>query len=104
MKSLSLKYPFAELISSGEKNIPDLENINKFGLKNLENRFILGKARLVADKNYENEEDFLQDKNLQLASPKFRGVEFFFKNIERFKKSIPAKENLNFLESENNFK
>jgi len=87
MKALSIKQPFAELILSGRKKIelrkwntkfrgtfyihaskiPDEKAMEKFKFKDLPCGCVVGKVDLVDVKKYENEEEFLKDKNKHLG-------------------------------------
>ena len=117
MKTLSIKQPWAELILQARKKIeirkwntkfrgeflvhspkiPDKESMKKFGFNELPNGFILGKAELIDIKKYENDEEFLKDKNLHLAGKGWGNKGFILKNPKRIKK-IKAKGNLGFWE------
>lgn len=119
MKALSLKQPWAELILQGKKRIelrkwntkfcgeflihaskkPDENAMRKFGFKDLSCGFIVGKAELVNVKKYENDKEFVKDKNLHLATRKWGNFGFILKNVQRIK-PIPAKGNLGFWEFE----
>lgn len=117
MKVLSLKQPFAELILQRKKEIelrkwntnfrgeflihsskvPDEKNMKKFGFDKLPCGFILGKANLVDVKKYDNDGEFLKDKNLHLADKSWGGYGFILDNVRRIE-PIPAKGQLNFWE------
>jgi predicted transcriptional regulator len=118
MKALSLKQPFAELILQGRKTIelrkwntkfrgeflihasksPASEFMNKFGFEenSLPTGAILGKAKLVDVKHYDNEEEFKKDKDKHLASSDWGQYGFILKDVKRFDKPIQAKGSLNF--------
>ncbi len=115
MKALSLKQPFAELILQGKKKIelrkwnthfrgeflihsskkPDNKAMKKFGFKELPCGFILGKARIVDVKKYENNKKHSMDKSLHLADDTWGNYGFVLKNIKRIK-PIKCKGNLGF--------
>lgn len=115
MKTLSLKQPFAELILQGKKKIelrkwntkfrgeflihasknPDASSMKKFGFQNLPCGFIMGKAELVGVKEYFNQKEFEEDKNLHLADSSWGRFGFILKNPQRINK-IPVKGNLGF--------
>lgn len=117
MKALSLKQPWAELILQGKKKIeirkwntkfrgeflihasknPDIEAMKKFGFLDLPCGFIVGKAKLVEVKDYENKEEFEKDKNLHLATSEFGNFGFILEDVERINK-IPKKGSLGFWE------
>lgn len=117
MKVLSLKQPFAELILEGKKKIelrkwntnfrgeflihasknPDENAIKKFGFSNLITGAIVGKVELVGVKNYKNDKEFEEDKDLHLASQEWGSYGFILKNPQRIK-PIPTKGNLGFWE------
>jgi len=114
MKVLSLKQPFAELILLGRKKIelrkwntkfrgeflihsskiPDKEAMGRFGFVNLPCGFIVGKARLVDIKKY-NDEEHRKDRKLHLASEVWGKYGFILDNVRRVK-LIPAKGKLGF--------
>ena len=105
MKVLSIKQPFAELILQGKKTVelrkwntnfrgaflihasknPDLQAMKKFGFKELPCGFILGKAELIAVKEYKNSEEFKQDQNKHLADLKWGNYGFILKNAKKIK-------------------
>jgi len=115
MKALSLKQPWAELILQKRKTIelrkwnthfrgkflihaskiPDKLGMKKFGFKELPCGCIVGSAELIDVKKYENEKDFLKDKNKHLATKDWGTNGFILKNIKR-KKNIPVNGKLNF--------
>lgn len=119
MKALSLKQPWAELILKGKKKIeirkwntkfrgeflihaskiPDWNGMKKFGFKDLPCGVIVGKARLVDVKKYENEKEFLKDQDSHLATKEWGNYGFILKNVKRINK-IPAKGQLNFWDFE----
>ena len=107
MKALSLKQPWAELIVSGRKKIeirswntkfrgeflihsskiPDKNGMKKFGFGDeLPLGKIVGKAKLINVKKYENEGDFDKDKDLHLAKEGPNCYGFILEDIERVKK------------------
>ncbi|MEN7982099.1 MAG: ASCH domain-containing protein [Nanoarchaeota archaeon] len=116
MKVLSLKQPFAELVVSGKKTIelrkwntkfrgeflihaskiPNKNAMKKFGFNELPCGFIVGKAKLVDAKKYENKEEHKEDKNKHLADSDWGKYGFILENAERLKKSIPTKGMLGF--------
>jgi predicted transcriptional regulator len=118
MKALSLKQPFAELILQGRKIIelrkwntkfrgeflihssksPDLNAMKRFGFKELPCGFILGKAELVNVKHYNSDKEHVADRNKHLANSVWGEYGFILKNVERFKKPIPALGKLGFWE------
>ena len=115
MKAISLKQPWAELILQGRKKIelrkwntnfrgeflihtskiPDKKNMKKFGFKELPNGFIVGKAKLIKVKKYEDAKEFIKDKDLHLATRNWGSYGFILKNVKRIK-PISAKGQLNF--------
>jgi hypothetical protein len=115
MKTLSLKQPFAELILQGKKKIelrkwntnfrgeflihasknPDESAMKQFGFQNLLCGFIVGKAELVAVKEYSNQNEFESDKDFHLADSSWGKFGFILKNPQRINK-IPCKGNLGF--------
>lgn len=119
MKALSLKQPWAELILQGRKKIeirkwktkfrgdflihtsknPDNEAMKKFGFTNLPCGFIVGKAKLLGVKEYKDNEEFENDKNLHLATPEWGNYGFILENAERMN-PIEAKGKLNFWDFE----
>jgi hypothetical protein len=98
MKALSIKQPWAELILQKRKTIElrtwntkfrgyflihasgdvDLKNCKRFNLncKELPRRAIVGVAKLVDIKVYNNKEEFLRDKNKHLADKFFERLKF----------------------------
>ena len=117
MKALSLKQPFAELILEGKKKIelrkwntnfrgeffihasknPDEESMKRFGFTTLPLGFIVGKAKLVDVKTYENKEEHNRDNNLHLASSDWGNIGFILENPIRIE-PIPFKGQLNFFD------
>ena len=117
MKALSIKQPYAELIIQGKKKIelrkwntnfrgefyvhasknPDTAAMKKFGFSDLPLGYIIGKAKLVEVKKYENEEQHKKDSNLHLASQFWRSYGFVLEHPERIP-LIPLKGKLNFFE------
>ncbi len=117
MKALSLKQPWAELILRGRKKIeirkwntkfrgdflihasknPDKDAMNSFGFleSDLPCGFIVGKARLVDVKKYQNTEEFNKDKDLHLASEEWGNFGFILENVKRIDK-LPARGKLGF--------
>jgi len=115
MRALSLKQPFAELIVSGKKTIelrkwntnfrgeflihaskiPDKKAMKKFGFEKLPLGFIVGKAKLVDVKKYNNKGEHKEDKSKHLADFSWGKFGFILKNQKRTK-LIPAKGKLNF--------
>ena len=115
MKVLSLKQPFAELILQGKKKIelrrwntkfrgdflihaskiPDKTAMARFGFVNLPLGCIVGKAKLVDVKKYENEIEHQKDKKLHLASSFWGDYGFILEDIKRIK-NIPCKGKLGF--------
>ena len=115
MKTLSIKQPWAELILQGKKTIElrkwntnfrgeflihtskmsDLKAMKEFGFKKLPNGFIIGKAKLINVKKYDNEEEFNLDKDKHLATVDWGKYGFILANPQRIK-PISAKGNLNF--------
>ena len=103
MKALSIKQPFAELILLKKKKIelrrwntkfrgeflihaskrPDEAAMKKFGFKSLPCGYIVGKARLVDVKKYNNEEEHRKDKDLHLGSGFFGNYGFILDGVER---------------------
>lgn len=119
MKALTLKQPWAELILQGKKKIelrkwntnfrgeflihsskiPDKKNMKKFCFKELPNGFIVGRAKLINVKKYDNENELLRDKNLHLADVNWGKYGFVLNDTKRIK-PISAKGQLNFWEFE----
>lgn len=117
MKALSLKQPFAELVISRRKTIeirkwdtkfrgeflihasknPDEKAMKKFGFNNLPCGFIVGKAKLVDVKKYNNDKEFEKDKNLHLATREWGNHGFILESPERIK-PIRVNGNLGFWE------
>lgn len=115
MKALSIKQPFAELILQGRKKIelrkwntkfrgeflihaskiPVKEAMKKFGFSQLPVGCIIGKAKLINIKKYENNEQFKEDSDLHLASEEWGNYGFVLSDIKRIK-SIQFKGNLKF--------
>ena len=105
MRALSLKQPFAELVVSGRKKIElrkwrtgfrgeffihaskgvDEMAMKKFGfrLDDLSGGKIVGKARLVGVKKYENKKEFDKDRELHLADSSWGEYGFLLENAER---------------------
>ena len=118
MKTLSLKQPWAELILQERKKIelrkwntnfrgeflihssknPDENAMKKFGFENLPCGFIVGKAKLIDVKKYENELELAKDKDLHLAEGGWGNFGFMLGGVERLGKIISARGNLNFWE------
>lgn len=119
MKVLSLKQPFAELVVSGKKiielrkwntkfrgeflihasKIPDKNAMEKFGFNELPCGFIVGKAKLVDVKKYNDKEEHKKDKNKHLADSDWGGYGFVLENIKRIK-PVEAKGRLGFWDFE----
>lgn len=115
MKALSLKQPFAELILQGKKKIelrkwntkfrgdflihaskiPDSKAMKKFKFNDLSRGCIVGKAKLVDVKKYNNEEEHKADQNLHLATTFWGNYGFVLEDVKRIKE-IPYKGKLNF--------
>ena len=115
MKVLSIKQPWAELILLEMKKIEiskwntkfrgeflihasknfDEESMKKFGFDKLPLGVIVGKARLVDVKKYNNDEEFEKDKNLHLAAREWGSYGFALENPKRLK-LIPCRGNLGF--------
>jgi len=115
MKVLSIKQPYAELILQGRKTIeartkishfrgeflvhtsktPDKEAMKRFGFEELPCGFIIGKVSLVGVKEYTNEKEFRQDKNLHLSDFGLIRYGWILKNPKRIN-SIPARGTLGF--------
>ena len=122
MKCLSLKQPFADLISLGQKEhrvrkwntkfrgeflVHASKKINKESAQRnnldparLVTGAIIGKVTLYDVKVYDSKNSFLKDKNKHLASPDFKNYQFGFlvKNPRRFKKPIPIAGKLRFFD------
>ena len=113
IKVLSLRQPYAEWVVNGKKTI-ELRTWNtKFRGEfyihasgkhaTLPTKAIIGKAELIDVKKYDNEKEFLKDKNKHLSStwllPEFAKrpfkYGFILKNAERIR-PIPAKGKLGF--------
>jgi len=121
MKALSIKQPFAELILQKKKKIelrkwntkfrgeflihapknPDKESMKSFGFDELPCGCIVGKARIIDVKHYENEVQHELDKNLHLASNFWGNYGFVLEKPERIEQ-IPCKGKLNFWEFNKN--
>ena len=117
MKALSIKQPFAELILQGRKKIelrkwntkfrgefyihaslqPHNEGMQRFGFSELPCGFLVGKAKLVEVKKYQNAEEHVQDQSLHLASTFFGNYGFVLENPQRIK-PIPYKCKLHFFD------
>lgn len=122
MKALSLKQPYAELILQGKKKIelrkwnthfrgeflihsslnPDKKAMKIFGFDKLPLGFIVGKAKLINVKKYENEVGFRKDIGLHLATSDFGKYGFILKDAERIE-PISVKGQLNFWNFNSNF-
>ncbi|MBS3141287.1 ASCH domain-containing protein [Candidatus Woesearchaeota archaeon] len=123
MKSLSIKQPWAELIMQGKKSIElrkwktsfkgefyvhasgnqDEEQMKRFNLKDLPRQAIIGKITLVEVKKYENEQEFLKDKNKHQAEKmEFGSYGFILENPVRLEKPIKQKGQLGFFEVDKN--
>ncbi len=122
MKVLSLKQPWAELVVSGKKTIelrkwnthfrgeflvhaskiPDLSAMKRLGFNNdsLPLGAIVGKAKLVDVKHYDNESEFAKDRNLHLANSDWGDFGFLLENTTKLEKPISALGKLNFWEFE----
>ena len=104
MKALSLKQPWAELVIQGKKTIElrkwntsfrgefyvhasgniDEEQMKIFNLKDLPRQAIIGKVTLLDVKKYENEQDFLKDKDKhQALKMEFGSYGFILGNPKR---------------------
>lgn len=123
MKALSLKQPFAELILQGRKKIelrkwntkfrgeflihasktPDKKAMERFGFTELPCGFIVGKAKLVSVKKYDNEEEHKKDKDLHLASSYWGNYGFVLENPIRLDK-IAVNGKLGFWEFQKDIK
>ncbi|MDE1854844.1 MAG: ASCH domain-containing protein [Candidatus Micrarchaeota archaeon] len=123
MRCLSLKQPFAELVVTGRKTIElrtwstsfrgvflvhasgnfDSEACELFKMNpsSLPKRAIVGKATLYDIKEYNSEEEFLQDRDKHLATEKYfgSGYGFLLKDPVKFDKPIPMPGNLGFFEA-----
>ena len=119
MKALSLKQPFAELVVSGKKKIelrkwntkfrgeffvhaskvPDAEAMKEFGFDELPLGKIVGKAKLVRVKKYENDEEHKADKELHLANDCWGNYGFVLEDAERVE-AVDAKGFLGFWDFE----
>ncbi len=117
MKALSIKQPFAELILQGKKKIelrkwntlfrgeflihaskiPDKNAMRRFGFDDLPCGFILGKARLVGVKKYQNKEEHKKDAKLHLASDGWGNYGFVLADVKRIK-PVSCRGNLGFWE------
>ncbi len=67
----------------------------RFGFTNLPLGFIIGKAKLVNVKHYQDKTSFEQDKALHLATKEFGNYGFILKDVKRIK-PIKCKGSLNF--------
>jgi len=119
MKVLSLKQPFAELVVSGKKTIelrnwntkfrgeflihasltPDKKAMEKFGFVELPLGQIVGKAKLIAVKEYETDEEHKKDENKHLADTSWGKYGFILENATRIS-PIKAKGKLGFWDYE----
>ena len=110
MKTLSLKQPWAELILTGKKTIEirtwntkfrgeflihtsgnlDKEAMQKHNFKNLPRQAIVGKATLKQVKKYENEQEFMKDKDKHRATWEWGNYGFILEKVQR----LPVKENV----------
>ncbi len=122
MKALSLKQPWAELVVSGRKTIElrnwetkfrgeflvhaskntNKEAMAKFGLKNLPEGCIVGKAILVGVKHYRTKQEFEADAGKHFATPGWydeKAKGFILKNASRIK-AKPLRGQLNFFDVE----
>lgn len=119
MKTLSFKQPWAELILQRKKKIeirkwntkfrgkffihaskkPDTIAMKKFGFNDLPCGFIVGEAKLIDVKRYENKMDFKTDKNKHLATEDFGDYGFILNGVKRIK-PIFARGMLGFWEHE----
>ena len=115
MKVLSLKQPFAKLVVSGRKKIelrkwntkfrgeflihssriPDRKAMEKFGFEELPLGCIVGKARLVDVKKYENADELMADRDLHLADSAWGLYGFVLEGAERVKE-VECKGKLGF--------
>jgi len=119
MKALSLKQPWVELVIQGKKTIElrkwntsfrgefyvhasgniDEEQMKIFNLKDLPRQAIIGKVTLLDVKKYENEQDFLKDKDKhQALKMEFGSYGFILGNAKRLEKPIKQKGFLGFFE------
>ncbi len=124
MKCLSLKQPFADLLSLGEKTIElrkwntkfrdkflihaskntDIESCERLDIDidKLTKGAIIGSAFLYDVKEYENQEEFNKDKqkHFSIISKYFDGYKYGFlvKDAIMFKLSIPYSGKLRFFE------
>lgn len=118
MKALSLKQPYAELVISGKKTIElrkwktkfrgeflvhasksvYKESMQRFGFTDLPTGYIVGKAKLIEVKEYNNEKEHQADKGKHLASSSWGKYGFVLSDAKRVNK-IPAKGKLNFWEA-----
>lgn len=78
---------------------PDRVAMKKFKLENLQNGYILGKAKLIDVKKYKDSEEFKKDKKSHLATLDFGRFGFILEGVERLKPR-PAKEMLGFWEED----
>ena len=121
MKALSLKQPFTELVVSGKKTIelrnwntkfrgkflihasktPDTKSMKKFGFEKLPLGSIVGEAKIIDVKEYENNVEHKKDKNKHLADSSWGKYGFVLKEVIKFKTSILTKGKLNFWEYKN---
>ncbi len=121
VKALSLKQPWAELVVSGKKKIElrkwnthfrgefmihaskisDINAMKRFGFNNLPCGAIIGKAKLIDVKHYEDEKELSLDANLHLANNEWGSFGFLLGEVERLDKPIVAKGSLNFWNYEN---
>src|SRR3989344_4947012 len=115
MKVLSLKQPYAELILQGRKVIeirkwntkfigdflihasktPDYEAMERFGFIDLPLGCIVGRAKLVGVKRYENEAEFDKERELHLATFSYGSYGFILQGVKRVG-VIPCKGKLGF--------
>ncbi len=118
MKALSLKQPWAELVLQGKKTIElrrwntkfrgefyihasgniDEEKMKEYNLKDLPRQSLVGKAKLIDVKIYENEKEFFQDSNKHLAKEsKWGKYGFILEDAKRIN-PISYKGQLNFFD------
>ena len=119
MKVLSLKQPWAELVLKREKvietrkwntkyrgyflihasKVPDKAAMREFGYKSLPTGQIIGSARLIDTKKYENLKEFKRDQKFHKANERYFSEKgtygFILKEIKRVK-PVEAKGKLGF--------
>jgi len=124
MKALSVRQPFAELILQGRKRIElrswntkfrgefcihaakavykGMEACTGVDCSNVPRGAIVGKATIVAVKEYDSISEYNQDRNKHCSTNYFKGKKIYGFVLESVKrvKPVPCKGRLNFFEVE----